>query len=58
MPVQETMPNLINQSQRSMQDDFRSPRSNNNFIADPLYKNPSPRAIRLKDLPPSPYDPV
>ena len=56
--MQETVPNLINQSQRSMQDDFRSPRSNNNFIADPLYKNPSPRAIRLKDLPPSPYDPV
>lgn len=58
VPVQETVPNLINQSQRSMQDDFRSPRSNNNFTADPMYKNPSPRTIRLKDLPPSPYDPV
>lgn len=60
IPVQETIPNLINQSQRSMRnnDDFRSPRSNNNYLAEPLYKNPSPRTIRLKDLPPSPYDPV
>ena len=55
------MPNLINQSQRSIKplnDDFRSPRSNNNYVAEPLYRNTSPRTIRLKDLPPSPYDPV
>lgn len=62
VPVQETMPNLITHHSQSQRGNYNNNQNNLNEEAPLTYRhepvNVTPKLIKLKDLSPTPYDPM